>query len=245
MKHCLFLFLALFGIMSLYSCTDKKKNECMEYFDGIKPTLSARHATLNAIADTVRDLPESSIEAFVGKLFLEDAIKKQKDPYGFKSRKGIPLNLTEVYLLPVETFRDKEKAKDYAEDDPSLKIYRKDMGTELLQYGEDIRDGKKDCFNGTIQNYLERDISEYLKFKYLVITDCIYIRLPKLEGGNSYIQGAVAKQVRVIDISTAKEIRSFYVTGESSSGLTIRDYDYSELNKDLMRNFTNNLKKAL
>lgn len=245
MKHRLFLLFAFFGIISLYSCTDKKKNECVDYFDGVKPTLSARHATLNAIADTTSDLPEASIEAFVAKLFLEDALKKKNDPYGFKSRKGIPLNLTEVFILPVETFRNKEKAKDYAEDDPSLKIYRKDMGTELLQYGEDVRNGKKDCFNGTIQNYLERDISEYLKVKYLVITDCIYIRLPKLEGGSSFIQGAVAKQVRVIDISTAKEIRSFYVTGESSPGLTIRDYDYSELNKDLMRNFTKNLKAAL
>jgi hypothetical protein len=225
---------------------NKKQNECVQYFDSVKAGVAAHETTMKSIVDTLKDVIENSDAALFSTILVQEELKKKNDPSGFKTR-SLRINPAESFIVSVEALRKKDGVKEFGEDGAELPLYRNGIGAYLLQYGEDIRSGKKDCFNSTQVNYLKRDIDDYMKIKYLVVTDCIFHKMPQLSRSksNAYTPGLLVKEVRVIETGSRKMVQQYYITANSSSTIYVTDNDISIIQKDLRDNFTKKLVSAV
>lgn len=236
MNYCIRFGVIITSIILFISCSEKKQKECVAYFDSVKEQIKSIQANMNKIADTLTDIPENiSIQPAASILMQEEAAKKN-DPYGFKSRRQKTFAYNEAFIISAEAVKKKKDLQWLVEDSAVLPCYRADIGPALIQYGEDIRSGKKDCFLGTQVNYLQRDADDFLKIKYLVITDCIASRMPQQTGTNTYSPGFLVKNIRVVEIASGKVVEQYYISATSSPSLTIANYDYSRIQGDLRTN---------
>jgi hypothetical protein len=245
MNYCSTCFIGVAITILFSSCGgNKKQKECIQYFDSVKASVVAHETAMKAIADTLKDTPENSDATLFSAILAREELKRKNDPFGFKTR-SVSINPAESFIVSVEALRKKDGVKEFGEDDSELPLYRNGIGAYLQQYGEDIRTGKKDCFNGTQVNYLKRDIDDYMKIKYLVVTDCLFHKMPQLAGSNTYTPGLLVKEVRIIEIGSRKMVQQYHITANSSPTLSIQDNDFSKIQKDLRDHFAKKMVSAV
>lgn len=229
----------------LYSCGGgKKKNECLEYFESKKEQIIAHDSAISRMADTLTDLPEDDNAVLFMNLMMEGDAQKGKDvpgPHG----NGFQPDPWRTFMVSVETLKEKPLAREIREQDIDVPSYHHSFGAKVLRMGEDVRSGDLHCYTDTV-NVLKRAIDHYLGIKYIAVTDCIFYKPAKINGERSYTGGILAKQVRIYDIATGKEVNRLYVTARSSDKM---DMSYNanniRLNNDLLKNFSAKLKAAL
>ena len=240
MKHGAKIFAACMMITLCNSCGNKKKNECVEYFDSVKAQVSAHQTSINKITDALKDAPENQDLALLSSILAAEEVNKKTDPYGFKSA-GTGFIPSETFIISAEALKNREDVRWTIEDNPELPVYRKDISTMLLQHGEEVRAGKRDCFLGSQVNYLKQDIDDYLKAKHLVVTDCIAYKMPKMASATTYTPGFLIKEVRVMEIASGKMVQQYYITVQSPASLTISDNDFSQIQGVLRESITQKL----
>jgi hypothetical protein len=203
----------------------------------VKTQISAQQTAINKIIEGLKDAPENEDLQLVSQILAEEEIKKKTDPYGYKS-KTIGINPAETFIVSVEGLKNKETVKWTIDDNRELPIYRKDISDLLLRHGEEVRAGKRDCFSGTQVNYLKEEIDDYLKIKYLLVTDCIFYKMPRMASATTYTPGLLVKEVRVMEISTGKMVQQHYLLAPSSPTITITDEDFTKIQGDLREKST-------
>lgn len=240
MKH---LLIVVFAIV-LYSCGNKKKNECLRYFESKQQQITARDSAMNHMMDTLTDLPEDDNAVLFMNLMIEGDAQKRKDAPGPEGN-GFQPDPRRTFMVYIERIKEKPFSYDFTEGDADFRLYYRNTGYKLLQMGDDVRSGILDCYTDTV-NVLKKNIDDYLGMKWLVVADCIFYKAPKMDGERSYSGGIISKQIRIYDINTGKELNRLYVTARSSEKLDIRyNANNKRLNNDLLENFAAKLKGAL
>lgn len=264
MKHCISLCIRK---LVLYCCCaagiavagcgsstpDWKEKDAAEdkaiaaYFSTRKAELAERKNLIDSLLGTVKDEDETAGLRNVTDPGLIRQIKEQSGQEAKIKSTVSPLALTDFFLVYLE--KDDEIGgyeTDFRED-----FTRQYKPTTYRYNHVNIMLQSKDSVYEYPQASYENMFADFLKRKYLVVTDCICHIVPEISTDQTFRAGLIIKKIRIFDLQSRSLADEYYLVAESSESVYVRKASETappspaRLKTNLWRNYLNQFNYSL
>ena len=218
---------------------EAEDREIGAYFASQRPVLAAKKDRIDSILHSLQDVDEKKGIGNISAAGLERQISGiLSGSTRFRSALA-PIALDNMFLIYLEK---NDESGDYETD--FREVFAGKLRETSYRYNDIniMLQSTDSVFTNPIATY-KLMVADFLKRKYLVVTDCICLVPAELISQQEYSSGYIVKKIRIYDLTTGKIADEYYLaTGSSESMyLRIRKGDAmpstSHMKVDLRRNY--------